>query len=244
MLSRRSLLVAVIAVVLGAGPALAQAPRGDIRDLKLGLNLETMPEEGYYQFACGTNGGPPRKALDGWAGFRTCAPEATGLYEVYVEYDDEWSFLGRMDPDLRQTWVEKFSGTKVAGHPVILSVLFNGDGVVHGIRAVTDPRVDLDQRRVAYHLRTKIFGRFGRGEWECVDLPPAEGQTDVGGEFIKQHCTKIYRGNRRIVVYTQFFRKPGQTGFDAAGQWEPGQYESSTRLEILDLSVPLAELPG
>ena len=39
-------------------------------------------------------------------------------------------------------------------------------------------------------------------------------------------------------VEAHFFRKPGQTGTDATGMFEAGQYESLTRWEVYDASLP------
>jgi hypothetical protein len=45
---------------------------GEIRRLKLGLNAQTMSTQGYGDFACGNNGGPPHQKLEDWTGFTCC----------------------------------------------------------------------------------------------------------------------------------------------------------------------------
>src|SRR5262249_43970512 len=152
---------------------------GEIRRLRLGLNAATMSTEGYGDFACGSNGGPPRQKLDGWTGFRTCRPEPSGLREVYLPFDDTDEDVGQAIDD--PLYASQHTGTRVAGHPVILSVLFDDGGVLRGIRFVTDPRGDPGARRMAHLLRLAVINRYGPAGWTCTDLPPASGETPVGG---------------------------------------------------------------
>lgn len=226
--------------VLAASANAADLPeQGDIKELRTGLTVETLPETGYYHHACGSNGGPPRRPIDGWTDFHLCEPEATGLHEVYVEMDDEALTIARADPDANLAWVEKYSGTKVGGHSVILSLLFDDDGVVQGLRAVTDPRVDVDQRRLAHMLRLRVMPRYRRNGWDCVDIPLDEGETPIGDLSIKRRCETVYDDARRVVLWSRLYRRPGQTGVDPNNFWVPGEFESSTRLEILHPSVPI-----
>lgn len=237
----RAAAVMLAACTMGSG-ALAQdaPPTGDIRALAVGQTVAEMPEEGYYEFACGSNGGPPLRPIRGWGAFRDCPPDANGLYEVYVEYDSEALAITEL---YRQTfgeamWLEKYAGTKVAGHPVILSVLFGADDTVHGLRVVTDSRAPLDRRRVAHTLRFRIKGRYSRADWQCADLPLGDGETPVGKRFIKERCETHY-DDRRIVLESHFFRKAGQTGVDDQGKFKDGDFESTARWEIWDPAVPI-----
>lgn len=229
--------LAALATALAAGAA-PDPERGDIKELRLGLIAEEMPYIGYFGYACGSNGGPPARPLEGWEEFHLCAPQESGLHEVYVEFDDELETTALALAGEIPEFGAEYSGTRIAGHYVVLSVLFDEAGVVDGLRVVTDPRVDVEERRLSYLFRIRVLGRYGRDGWDCVDRPPEEGQSDVGGLFINQHCTKIYRDNRRLVLETHLFRKPGQTGLDEQGQWRPGDFESETRFEIFALDVP------
>lgn len=234
-----ALTIALSFAALGAVCASAQEMY-DLRDLAIGTKIDEMPDTGYYDFACGTNGGPPAKRISGWEAYRDCAPEAaTGLREVYVRYDDEFDYISRVvkDVDGEGIPIDKYSGTKIAGHPVILSALFDNDGVLQAIRAVSDPRVEIDQRRRAFLLRLRVFNRYFPEDWQCVDLPADAGQTPVGGLFIKQRCYKNFKNQRQVVMNTNMFRKAGQTGFDAQGHRVEGEYESSARFEIYSMSV-------
>jgi hypothetical protein len=98
----------------------------------------------------------------------------------------------------------------VAGHPVILSVLLDKPGTIQGIRVVSDPRAGVDQRRYAYLMRIPIMARYGRSGWDCQDLEATDGETEVGGMFVKQRCAKVFPGEKRVNVHTNPFCKRGQ----------------------------------
>lgn len=235
MPSTRWLVPAALAALIGAMTVAlaAEDPNlGDFRTLRLGLKADTMSDEGYVDFSCGSNGGPPRTPLESWADFRKCKAEENGLREIYVRYDDRAEYTARAFNDEMQ--LERYSGTKVAGHPVILSVLFSDAGTVEGMRAVTDPRADIAQRKKSYLLRLRIMGRYGREGWDCVDLPREEGETEVSpGVFIKQRCTKLFNEERWMVVETKLLRKPGQSGQDRyTDMMTEGQFDNSVRFEI------------
>jgi hypothetical protein len=232
------------AIVLGtyavlAGPpastvahAQTQADRGEIRGLKLGLDARQMRLAGFGELACGSNGGAPRQPLDGWSAFHKCRPENNGLYEVYARFDDEDEYIGRAVDD--PAYARGKGGTRLAGHPVILSVLFDRDGVVRALRLVTDPRAASHERRMAHLLRLAVLNRYDHDGWTCTDAAPAEGETAVGGVFVKQRCDKLIPG-RHLFLEARFLRKPGQTDVDPrTGEYKAGQFESWTRFEIFE----------
>jgi hypothetical protein len=229
----RSVLALVLAMLAGAvAQAQTRPDQGEIKGLKLGLSAGAMRTEGFGEFACGSNGGPPRQAIAGWIGFAKCPAEANGLHEVYVRFDDEDEYIGKAIEDPR--YARGKIGTRVAGHPVILSVLFDRDGVVRGFRFVTDPRAASHERRMAHMLRLAVFDRYDRDGWTCTDFPPAQGETPVGGVFVKLLCEKT-TPERHLVVESRFLRKPGQGDNDpVTGEYRAGQFESSTRFEIFD----------
>ncbi len=216
----------------------AARPVGDLRELAVGKHARELPLEGYYAFACGSNGGTPLEQLDDWTGFATCARDrATDLYEVYVEYDDEGEYAARMLLELfgeqdGRLGLRKYYGTKVAGHPVVLSVLFDERGTAQAIRAVTDQRADLDYRRNAYLLRVPLMNAFGAEGWGCQNPPLANGETPIGEFFVKMRCEKIAPSGRRMVVEAHLYRKPGQTGYDRTGTTLEGDFFSQGRWEI------------
>ena len=59
--------------------------------------------DGFGDLACGSNGGPPRQKIEEWSEFAKCRPEANGLHEVYVRFDDEDEYIGKAieEPPLR-----------------------------------------------------------------------------------------------------------------------------------------------
>ena len=222
--------LALLAAVATAGAQTRPDP-GEIHGLKLGLDARRMSTDGFGEFACGSNGGPPRAKLDGFADFAKCRAEPSGLHEVYLRFDDEEEYIGRaIDDDL---YTRKI-GTRVAGHPVILSVLFDRGGILRGIRFVTDPRAAPGERRMAHLLGVAALNRYGPQGWTCVDEPAAPGETPVGGVFIKRKCHKV-TPERDLTVEARFLRKPGQSETDpATGEYRAGQYESWTRFELID----------
>ncbi len=226
--------LALLIALAGSG-TLAQgrgerADRGELRGLKLGLDARTMSVDGFGEFACGSNGGPPRQRIEHWADFSKCRAEESGLREVYARFDDETEYVGKAIDDPISPGR---TGTRVAGHPVILSVLFDDGGVLRGIRFVSDPRGDPGARRMAHLLRLAIINRYDPAGWTCTDIPAAPGETPVGGIFLKQRCEKA-TAERHLMVEARFLRKPGQSEIDATGDYTQGQFESWTRFELLD----------
>ena len=246
--SARALLCLVRACIAGALPTLragllalplatfaarAQAPDlGEIHGLRLGLKAPSMTMDGFGELACGSNGGPPRQRLDDWAAFGTCRAEQSGLHEVYARFDDVDEFIGRAIDD--PLYAGSRTGTRVAGHPVILSVLFDDAGVLRGLRFISDPRAAPMERRMAHLLRLAIINHYDPFGWTCTDSAPEPGETPVGGIFIKQRCEKV-TPERRMTLEARFLRKPGQSDIDpATGDYTSGQFESSTRFELVD----------
>lgn len=228
----RVLLGAALGALALCGAGLAQPKKdpGEIRGLKLGQIAAEMEVDGFGEFACGGNGGPARGNIEDWTEFRKCRAEPGGLHEVAVRFDDSEEYVGRAIDDPMYT---RKRGTRVAGHPVLLSVLFDKDGVARGIRFVTDPRGEMIERRMAHLLRLAVMDRYG-DDWKCEDLPKAEGETPVGGVFVKQNCVKATDA-RHISVRTNFLRRPGQADLDpVTREYRSGQFDSWTRVEIMD----------
>jgi hypothetical protein len=212
----------------------ARPDPGEIRGLKLGLNAQSMTLDDFGELACGSNGGPPRQGLDHWSKFGKCRPEQSGLFEVYARFDDEDEYIGKAIEEPR--YARGRTGTQVAGHPVILSALFDRDGVLRVLRFVTDPRAAPHERRMAHMFRLAVINRYGPDGWTCTDFPPAAAETPVGGVFLKRRCEKL-TPDRALMVEAHLLRKPGQNDIDPiTGEPRPGAFESWTRFEIFDPS--------
>jgi hypothetical protein len=223
-----------IAMLACAAQAQTTPDPGEVHGLKLGLNAETMNTDDWGELACGSNGGPPRQHLDRWSEFKKCSPERSGLHEVYARFDDEAEYIGKAIDD--PLFASEQTGTRVAGHPVILSALFDDAGVLRGIRMVSDPRGTPLERRMAHLLKLAVMNHYGPDGWTCKDFPPDPRETPVGGVFIKQRCEKT-TSERAMTVEAHFLRKPGQNAIDpATNEYTQGQFESWTRFELMDPS--------
>lgn len=229
------LLISVASVspaIAAGGQTFAQSPRrAEVWDLKLGTPVAMLPG-GFGEYACGTNGGPPSRPLSGWSDFGDCRPEPSGLREVYFRYDDELEYWAKANGLAED--IERYFGTKVYDFPVVLSALFDGRGILAGLRIVSDPRDASRSRDEAYALRNFLSARFGRDGWSCNDLPPAEGEESIAGTFIKQNCRKMVGGPALAVMQTRYFRKKGQHQFDPYSNKETeGQFESMVHFELI-----------
>jgi hypothetical protein len=72
-------------LIVYAGAVLGQPlRRATVAELKLGAHISAQPlPDEFKGFACGSNGGPPRRKLADWSEFRRCPAERNGLHEVY-----------------------------------------------------------------------------------------------------------------------------------------------------------------
>jgi hypothetical protein len=233
-------IVAFIALVLlGAATGRAEeAPRrADVWSLKLGTPASELPNNDFIDYACGSNGGPPQEPLAGWSDYNKCKPEPNGLREVYFRYDDELEYWARAHR--ARTLLAQYGGTKVLDFSVIVSGLFDQKGTLAGLRIVTDPRVSPSERKQAYTLSNFFKARYSSESWTCTDTPPAPGETPVGTLYINQRCTKLTKDNLRAMLETRFLRLPGQAEFSGGGKLTVGEFESSTRLDLLRADIPI-----
>ncbi len=229
---RRATLLVVMGslALVSAAPAQQRPSRIEIWDLTLGSPVDALPGD-FADHACGTNGGPPSIPLNGWREFRRCRPEPSGLREVYFRYDDELEYWAKAHNFT--TEIEKYSGTRLYGFPVVLSALFDQQGILTGVRIVSDPRDGSRRREDAYMLRNFLTARFAPDGWECSDLPPESGEAPVGRTFIKQSCRKTIVGVGIATLKTSYYRKKGQSEFDPRTNRETtDQFESLVRFEL------------
>ncbi|MFO1183542.1 MAG: hypothetical protein U1E56_01990 [Bauldia sp.] len=245
---RRSTLAAVLALTAALGVAFASSAlaqkrpgRPDFWQVKVGSKAADLPSDGFVDFACGTNGGPPGLPLKGPAEFARCRAEPTGLYEVYLRYDDELEYWARALE--RADLVALYRGTQMYDFPVVLSLLVNAEGAVAGTRIVTDPRAtDIRDRSDFWLLGTYLMQRFGAESWTCTDLPREEGENPVGTYYVKTRCLRTADGVA-MMVERRLYQKRGQTFLDPlTGKPNPQAYESLTRFEMVQ--APYAAKTG
>ncbi len=217
MIGGTHFLTAAIALVLtlplARDLAAAEDPlKGDLRDLSVGTAVDQLPTERYINMACGNAGGEPGTPVESWQDYATCPPNTDGLHEVAFEYaeDNPWAAVS-----------DKWEGTKVAGHPVQPSLLITSDGMVKGIRIVTNGR-RMYLKKKAYLLPIRIMGRYGRDGWTCEEGEPGDGKEAIGGMFIDRLCEKTFH-DRQLIMKVDLYRTAEQDGRDFTG---------STRFEI------------
>jgi hypothetical protein len=200
--------VCLLAVAMLGGPlrAAEDPEQGDLRELRVGMSVDELPEEGYADFACGHDGEVPGPALAGWQEFRRCPADALGRHEVAFAFA----------PSPLAALGDRWEGTKVAGHPVIPSLLIDGQGVVQGLRIVTDPDARLYLKKKAFLFGIRVMGRYGRDGWTCTEAEPGDGRSPVGGMFIDRRCEKTWH-DRRLILDTDLYRAAGQEGREFTG---------------------------
>ncbi|BAM91808.1 hypothetical protein S58_58310 [Bradyrhizobium oligotrophicum S58] len=171
--------------------ASAQAvPNYDLRDITVGMPVGDLPDAGYVNLTCAKD---PDRKLDAWSGWRDCPADAQGMHAVRFEFDPETSQ----------------DGTKVAGHPVLLTALVDDKGAVTGLTIETDPKARLYIRKKAFLLGNQVKSRYGAEGWDCKEQQPTAGEQPVGGVFLREVCKKAIPG-RTLTVERELFRKPDQ----------------------------------
>ena len=218
-------------------PALAQfdvnlVPAYTIWDIKFGAPVSQIPPEEVAEIACGTNGGPPSTPLRDFSEFEKCPAEPSRLHEVFFTNDDEADYIAKA---LEEEYRVMQGGTSIYAHPVVYSVLIDGEGIARGIRIVTDERAADRERRVAVTLARNLKSRYGRWAQSCENLEPTDGQLPVGKVFVHEICTADSpEGDARMRLEATYFRKKGQTSISLETQKiNKNYFQSATRLEVV-----------
>jgi hypothetical protein len=202
--ARISLLGVGLAAMAGAAQPRASEDN-DLREFRLGTKVGDLPASGYVDFTCAAE---PEKELSGWQDYRQCPANPPGLHEVRFRYDESANPLARVN--------DRFEGTRVGGHPVLISLLIDEQGTVDGLRIVTDPKARLYLHKKAFLLGLQAKARYGEEGWTCVEGQPAGDEQPVGGVFLKERCEKV-TATRRVTVERDLFRRAGQEGKDFVG---------------------------
>ena len=156
------------------------------------MPLSALPAEGYTGFTCAADG---TVRLAGWAEYGKCPADGAGLREVAFRYDDNAEHE-----------------TKVAGQPILLSLLMQTAGTVPAIRIETDPSARLFLRKRGYLFGKQVMARYGEAGWVCHGTQPA-GDDEPVGVFVHERCEKQL-GQRQLAIERELHRGKG-TAADA-----------------------------
>jgi hypothetical protein len=176
----------------------------DLRDIRIGMAARDLPSHGYADLACAT--GPVRKLLD-WNAWTDCPVDPSQLRAIRFGYD----------PAIDR------EGTKVAGHPVILTLLIDDAGIVAGLLIATDPNSRLYMHKKAFLLGAQAKSRYGAEGWNCTERQPAADEQPVGGVYVNEQCRKSVN-DRAVTIERRLFRHEGE---------ELRNFTDETRISIL-----------
>lgn len=204
-------LIACLAVSMALSAAVRGEEANDLRDLRVGMSINEIPADEYIDLTCAA---APDRRLAGWAEYRACPADAAGLHAVSFHFNERLNPLAQVN--------DKYEGTKVAGHPVVLTLLIGDDGMVDALRIDSDPQARLFWRKKAHLLAGIVKSRYGEEGWECRSAAPASGETPVGGLFIREHCEKTADG-RKLLLDQSLYRRAGQS---------MNEFVNQTHLEI------------
>ncbi|MGD9739821.1 MAG: pentapeptide repeat-containing protein [Bauldia sp.] len=224
--------IGALLLALAGSPAIAQEPI-PVWDFPLGTPAAGIPADIFTDPSCGTNGGPRGRSIGTFAGFALCPPEASGLHEIWFTYDDTLEYIGRAIRAPLQA--ARNAANQVGGHPVVYSLLLDEAGVVRGYRIVTDDHAEASLRLDAASVTAYLRALFGT-DWACEDLPRLEGETAIDGIYIKRRCA-IETDGVRAVLETRYYLRPGQAVIDAQGRPMENTFESSSRLDVVQLDL-------
>jgi hypothetical protein len=221
--------LAVLAALPFSSPTLAQDTPPKIWDVPFGTLVDALGID-FVEPACGTDGGPPSTQLASFSDFAQCPTEPDGLREIWFRYDDTIEYLARAVRNPVQAI--RFNFTKIAMQAAILSFLVDDNGRIRGYRVHTDPAADPRIRYDHYTASATMRAVLGPEGWACEDLPRAEGESEIEGQFVKQRCT-LERDDITANNETRFYLKPGQAVVDpATGRPMLNAFESSALLDV------------
>jgi hypothetical protein len=162
----------------------------DLRDLRVGMVLSDVSPTGYADLTCREG---PRRTLSAWDEWRSCPMDAAGRRAIGFEYAEDTSR----------------NGTRVAGHPVRLTLFVAEDARIDGLVIETEDKAPLYLRKKAHLLGVQARGHWGEDGWSCVEEKPAGDETPLGDTFVKEECRKRL-SNRTVTVRRELYHHAGQ----------------------------------
>lgn len=212
-------LLLLLSCLIGPGALAAENPdEGDVRNLRIGMHVADIHSDDYRAVSCASTSDAESAPLAAIQQFRECRADSRGLHPLRMHYApiQPWSQIS-----------SRFSGTKIAGHPVNLWIDVDTNGRVQSIRAETDEAASRYLRKKAFLLGLRVKARYGRENWTCERAGPDQNKLRVGGMFIDEVCEKSLEG-RRLILQTNLYRAQGQ---------EADEFVGSTRLQFLAKDV-------
>lgn len=193
-----ALAVSGLLLAIATCPPARAADRNDIREFRVGMAVADLPSGGYGEFTCTAE---PTRKIAAWSQYKECPADAAGRHEVGFRYD--------LDANPMSSLNESYNGTRVGGHPVVISLLLGDDAQVDAIRIDTDPHARLYMRKKAFLLADQVKERYGKDGWACKEGTPSADEQPVGGIFIKEHCEKT-TASRRFILDRDLYRDPNK----------------------------------
>jgi len=200
--------IAILLALLVGAPAWAE--EADLRDFRVGMPASELPAEGYTDFACAGS----KLGVQGWQDYARCPADAAGLHALRFSYQEGSNELAFVN--------DTYGGTKVGGHPVLLTLLISDAGVVERLRIETDPAARLNRRKKAHLLGELAKGRYGEAGWTCTEAQPTADEEPIGGVFLNEHCEKA-TPTRHYILDRQMFHRAGA---------DPLSFVGGSQLEI------------
>jgi hypothetical protein len=181
-----------IAFILVTGITSANDKLGQVRDLYIGMPITDLAENQGYFFRCSDG-----KKLEKINEYQVCPTDEQGFIQLNVIYNNETSEWG----DVNDKWL----GTKLAGHPVIINSFINANGEIERIDVQTDPNSRMYMKKKSFLLGQRIKNQFGENFWMCTKRQQ-DDEIEVGGMLIDELCRKDFHGFS-VVTHIELFYK-------------------------------------
>ena len=189
LLRARPLFVALgLYALLSASGGVAAEFLSDLHDINIGMSVQDLPASGYHNLLCIETTNQP---VESWHDWISCPADSEGLRGLHVEYDQPGQ-----------------DATLVAGHPVDLSLFFDGSARLVRIEIKTKDQTSLYMRKKAYRLALQAKEHYGDAGWTCKHAQPGANEEAIGPTYINDRCSKTL-DNRAIEVTNHFFHKSG-----------------------------------
>ena len=159
----------------------------DLRDFKVGSSIEEVPERGYVNLKC-----EDKTEIFKWSSFKNCKKTSNNYYIISFEYDERFAVT------------EEFEGTQVSGHPVLINVAVDGNGILQEININTDPKAPFYFRKQSHLLWLRVYSKYGSQGWECSNKTPEKNHIKIGKKYINNKCVKQVK-NKLITIQSQFY---------------------------------------